>query len=77
MAGAGAGRWGQFYMALETQGVETIYPVGLEKLIPRWKSSPLRWEDETYGHRVSWSDGARSGWPGVITEIEAIDILFG
>jgi hypothetical protein len=59
MAGPGGGTMGQFYMGLKAQGVATIYPVGLEKLIP------------SVVGMACVADGR------VITEIEAIDSLFG
>jgi hypothetical protein len=78
MAGPGGGTMGQFYMALKAQGVETIYPVGLEKLIPSVE------EAARYGGKLALgrSIGCRVGMAcvpdgRVITEIEAIDSLFG
>jgi hypothetical protein len=78
MAGAGGGTMGQFYMALKSQGVETIYPVGLEKLIPSVE------EAARYGGKLALgrSIGCRVGMAcvpdgRVVTEIEAIDILYG
>jgi len=78
MAGKGGGTMGQFYMALKMMGVETIYPVGLEKLIP---SVP---DAARYGGALSLdkSIGAVVGMACVsdgriFTEIEAIDSLFG
>jgi len=78
MAGPNGGTMGQFYMALKAQGVETIYPVGLEKLIPSVE------EAARYGGRMALgrSIGCRVGMACVpdgriVTEIEAIEILFG
>ncbi|MBW6484559.1 MAG: hypothetical protein K0B01_00180 [Syntrophobacterales bacterium] len=78
MAGKGGGTMGQFYMALKAMGVETIYPVGLEKLIP---SVP---EAAKYGGTLNLdkSIGAVVGMACVsdsriFTEIEALDSLFG
>jgi len=79
MAGPGGGVMGQFYMALKAQGVATIYPVGLEKLIPSVE------EAARYGGYASLTNrtiGCRVGMACVadgrsVTEIEAIDILFG
>ena len=34
MASPVGGTMGQFYMAMKVQGIKTIYPVGLEKLVP-------------------------------------------
>ncbi|MHB8769752.1 MAG: hypothetical protein ACYC7J_02030 [Syntrophales bacterium] len=78
MAGPGGGTMGQFYMALKAQGVATIYPVGLEKLIPSVE------EAARYGGKMmlARSIGCRVGMAcvadgRVITEIEALDSLFG
>jgi hypothetical protein len=78
MAGPGGGTMGQFYMALKAQGVETIYPVGLEKMIPSVE------EAAHYGGKLllERSIGCRVGMAcvadgHVITEIEAITQLFG
>ena len=78
MAGAGGGTMGQFYMALKAQGVETLYAVGLEKLIPSVEEAAL------YGGKMALerSIGCRVGMACVadgriVTEIEAIDSLFG
>jgi hypothetical protein len=78
MAGAGGGTMGQFYMALKAQGVATLYPVGLEKLIPSVE------EAARYGGKmmIDRSIGCRVGMACVadgraFTEIEAIESLFG
>jgi hypothetical protein len=78
MAGAGGGTMGQFYMALKAAGVETIYPVGMEKLIPSVADAAK------YGGTLSIdrSIGAAAGMAcvcdgRVFTEIEAIETLFG
>jgi hypothetical protein len=63
MAGAGGGMMGQSYMALKAEGVSTIYPVGLEKLI-RGRSGPVRREDDAGTvHRMPHRNGLRRGWP--------------
>jgi hypothetical protein len=78
MAGAGGGMMGQSYMALKAEGVSTIYPVGLEKLIPSVE------EAARYGGKMMLgrSIGCRTGMACVadgriVTEIEAIETLFG
>lgn len=78
MAGAGGGTMGQFYMALKAAGVATIYPVGLEKMIPSVADAAK------YGGTLSLdkSIGAVAGMACVsdgriFTEIEAIETLFG
>jgi hypothetical protein len=78
MAGPGGGTMGQFYMALKAQGVETIYPVGLEKLIPSVEEAARYGGklvlERTVGCRVGMACVADGQ---VITEIDAIDYLFG
>jgi hypothetical protein len=78
MAGANGGTMGQFYMALKAQGVATLYPVGLEKLIPSVE------EAARYGGKtmLGRSIGCRVGMACVadgraFTEIDAIESLFG
>lgn len=78
MASPVGGTMGQFYMALKAQGIKTIYPVGLEKLIPSVE------EAARYGGRLALGRtiGARVGMACVadghiLTEIEAIEGLFG
>ncbi|HBB17719.1 MAG: hypothetical protein A3J94_03310 [Syntrophus sp. RIFOXYC2_FULL_54_9] len=78
MAGPGGGTMGQFYLSLKVQGIATLYPVGLEKLIPSVE------EAAHYGGKLALGRtiGCRVGMVCVpdgriVTEIEAIDILFG
>lgn len=78
MASPVGGTIGQFYMALKAQGITIIYPVGLEKLITSVE------EASKYGGRLTLSRtiGVRVGLAcvtdgKVVTEREAIDILFG
>ena len=78
MASPVGGTIGQFYMALKAQGITIIYPVGLEKLITSVE------EASKYGGRltISRTIGVRVGLAcvtdgKVVTEREAIDILFG
>jgi hypothetical protein len=78
MASPVGGTMGEFYMAMKAQGVEIIYPVGLEKMIPSVEEAAL------FGGRLKLQRmiGAPVGIACVadgmvITEIEAIDILFG
>jgi hypothetical protein len=78
MAGPGGGTMGQFYMALKTQGVETIYPVGLEKLIPSVEEAARYGGKMMLGRTIGCRVGMACVADGrVITEIEAINILFG
>ena len=78
MASPVGGTMGQFYMALKAQGIATIYPVGLEKLIPSVE------EAARYGGRLKLGRtiGALVGMAcvadgDVVTEIEAVESLFG
>ena len=78
MASPVGGTMGQFYMAMKAQGLTIIFPVGLEKLVTSVE------EAAKYGGRLTLgrSIGARVGLGcvadgKVVTEIEAIDTLFG
>ncbi len=78
MAGPAGGTMGQFYMALKAQGVASLYVAGLEKLIPSVE------EAARYGGKMMLerSIGCRAGMACIadgrlVTEIEAIDSLFG
>lgn len=78
MASPVGGTMGQFYMALKAQGIPIIYAVGLEKLVASVE------EAAKYGGRlvVDRAIGARVGLAcvadgKVVTEIEAINTLFG
>ena len=78
MAGPGGGTMGQFYMALKTQGVATIYPVGLEKLIPSVEEAARYGGKMMLGRSIGCRVGMALVADGrIVTEIEAIDILFG
>lgn len=78
MAGPMGGTMSQFYMALKAKGVASLYVAGLEKLIPSVE------EAARYGGyaAIKRSIGCRVGMAcicdgRVVTEIEAIDSLFG
>lgn len=78
MAGAGGGTMGQFYMALKAQGVATIYPVGLEKLVPSVEEAAMYGGKMMLGRTIGCRVGMACVADGTaVTEIEAIDILFG
>jgi hypothetical protein len=78
MAGPGGGTMGQFYMALKAQGVATIYPVGLEKLIPSVEEAARYGGKMMLGRTIGCRVGMACVTDGrVVTEIEAIDSLFG
>lgn len=77
MASPAGGTMGQFYMAMKARGLETIYPVGLEKMIPSVELAAR------YGGTVSLGKtiGARVGMACVadgiaFTELDAIETLF-
>ena len=72
------GTMGQFYLAMKAQGMTIIYSVGLEKLVASVE------EAAKYGGRLTLGRtiGARVGLAcvaggKVVTEIEAIETLFG
>ena len=78
MAGPGGGTMGQFYMGLKAQGVATIYPVGLEKLIPSVEEAARYGGKLMLGRTIGCRVGMACVVDGrVVTEIEAIDSLFG
>ncbi|MBU2055139.1 MAG: hypothetical protein KJ936_09870 [Proteobacteria bacterium] len=78
MAGVGGGMMGQSYMALKAQGVATIYPVGLEKLIPSVEEAALYGGKMMLGRTIGCRVGMACVADGrIVTEIEAVDILFG
>lgn len=78
MAGAGGGTMGQFYMALKAQGVATLYAVGLEKLIPSVEEAALYGGKMALGRTIGCRVGMACVADGrIVTEIEAIDSLFG
>jgi len=77
MAGPGGGTMGQFYMALKAKGVMTIYPVGLEKLIPSVEEAARYGGKLLLGRTIGCRVGMALVADGrIVTEIEAIEILF-
>jgi hypothetical protein len=77
MAGPGGGTMGQFYIALKAQGVMTIYPVGLEKLIPSVEEAARYGGKMLLGRTIGCRVGMALVADGrIVTEIEAIEILF-
>lgn len=78
MASPVGGTMGQFYMAMKARGLDTIYPVGLEKMIPSVQLAAQFGGTLTLGKTI----GARVGMACVadgtpFTEIDAIECLFG
>ena len=77
MASPVGGTMGQFYMAMKARGLEIIYPVGLEKMIPSVELAAQFGGTLTFGKTI----GARVGMACVadgiaFTEIDAIESLF-
>jgi hypothetical protein len=78
MASPVGGTMGQFYMALKAQGIKTIYPVGLEKLIPSVEEAACYGGRLTLGRTIGALVGMACVADGyVMTEIEALESLFG
>jgi hypothetical protein len=77
MASPAGGTMGQFYMAMKARGLEIIYPVGLEKMIPSVELAAQFGGTLTLGKTI----GARVGMACVadgiaFTELDAIESLF-
>lgn len=77
MANPMGGTMGQFYMAMKARGLETIYPVGLEKMVPSVELAAQFAGTLTLGKTI----GARVGMACVadgiaFTEIDALESLF-
>jgi len=77
MASPVGGTMGQFYLAMKARGLEIIYPVGLEKMIPSVELAAQFGGTLTLGKTI----GARVGMVCVadgiaFTEIDAIESLF-
>ncbi len=78
MASPVGGTMGQFYMALKAQGITIIYPVGLEKLVTSVEEASQYGGRLTLGRTIGVRVGLACVADGkVVTEREAIDILFG
>jgi hypothetical protein len=78
MASPVGGTMGQFYMAMKARGLEIIYPVGLEKMIPSVEAAAQFGGTIALGKTI----GARAGMAcvadgRVFTELDAIETLFG
>jgi hypothetical protein len=77
MASPVGGTMGQFYMAMKARGLEIIYPVGLEKMIPSVEVAAQYAGTMALGRTI----GARVGMAcvadgRVFTELDAIETLF-
>jgi hypothetical protein len=78
MAGPGGGTMGQFYMAMKAQGIAPLYVVGLEKLIPSVEEAARYGGKLMLGRTIGCRTGMACIADGrIVTEIEAIEILFG
>ena len=78
MASPVGGTMGQFYMALKAQGITTIYPVGLEKLVHSVEEAARYGGRLTLGRTIGPRVGLACVADGkVVTEVEAINTLFG
>jgi hypothetical protein len=78
MASPVGGTMGQFYMAMKARGLEIIYPIGLEKMVPSVELAAqfggITVLEKAIGARVGMACVA-DGAP--FTEIDAIENLFG
>jgi len=77
MASPVGGTMGQFYMAMKARGLEVIYPVGLEKMIPSVEVAAQYAGTMALGRTI----GARAGMAcvadgRVFTELDAVENLF-
>jgi hypothetical protein len=78
MAGPLGGTMGQFYMALKAKGVGSLYVTGLEKLIPSVEEAARYSGYASLGRTIGCRVGMACVADGrIVTEIEAIDSLFG
>ena len=77
MASPVGGTMAQFYLAAKAQGVQTLYPVGLEKLIPSVEVAAQYGGRLRLGRTIGAPVGMVCIADGrVVTEIEAIEHLF-
>ena len=77
MASPVGGTMGQFYMAMKARGLEIVYPVGLEKMIPSVEVAAQYAGIMALGRTI----GARAGMAcvadgRVFTELDAVETLF-
>lgn len=77
MANRTGGTMGQFYMAMKARGLDIIYPVGLEKMIPSVEIAAQYGGTLTLGKSIGALVGIACVADGtVFTELEAIESLF-
>jgi len=78
MASPTGGTMGQFYLAMKAQGLEMIYPVGLEKMIPSVELAAQYGGTVALGKTIGARVGMACVADGIVfTEIDAIENLFG
>lgn len=78
MASGDGGTVGQFVIPLTARGVEIIFPVGLEKLIPSVLEASRICGNKTFARSIGASIGLLAVSTGkVITEVQALKILAG
>jgi len=78
MAGSDGGTVGQFVIPLTARGVEIIFPVGLEKLIPSVLEASRMCGNRTFARSIGASIGLMPISTGkVITEVQSLEILAG
>ncbi len=77
MASPVGGTMGQFYMAMKARGLEVIYPVGLEKMVPSVELAAQFGGTLTLGKTIGARVGMACVADGVaFTEIDALESLF-
>jgi len=77
MASANGGTMGQFYMPMKARGLEIIYPVGLEKLIPSVEEAARYGGTLAVGKAIGIPVGIACVCDGrPFTEIDALEALF-
>ena len=77
MASPVGGTMGQFYMAMKARGLEIIYPVGLEKLIPSVELAAQYGGTMTLGKTIGARVGMACVADGMVfTELDALESLF-
>jgi len=78
MASPTGGTMGQFYMGMKARGLEMMYPVGLEKMIPSVELAAQYGGTLPLGKTIGARVGMACVADGIVfTEIDAIENLFG
>jgi len=77
MASPTGGTMGQFYMAMKARGLEIIYPIGLEKMIPSVEAAAQFGGTQSLGKTIGTRVGMACVADGrVFTELDAVEALF-